>query len=310
MTQPSPPEDNPHHSVRSDYLRNAPPAELFAERPVRSEPARSGGLSYALRRLLTVAIIIFIIGGGVYWKFHNPTPTAPGAIPTIKAEGSYKQRPEQPGGIEIPHQDVQVYQALDNNPAAKPVVEHLLPPPEEPQAPAAVQNPVPAPGAPQVENLTPLPTPTLAPVIATTVAPQPAPAPKAVAVVPVPVAAPKPQPVQAAQVQTIAPAPVAPVPTSMDQVLKDVSKAASGPAIQLASIPDQAAAEAAMEKLQTKYAATLGSAHLRLVKADLGVRGIYYRIQSQPLPVDQANAICSALKNQKAACILVSNVRP
>jgi hypothetical protein len=80
---------------------------------------------------------VLVIGGivcgvGLMHLFDAGDQQASG-IPTIKAEMPIKQRPEQPGGIDIPHQDVTVFQKLDESAEAPAPVEHLLPPPEAPQ---------------------------------------------------------------------------------------------------------------------------------------------------------------------------------
>ena len=67
----------------------------------------------------------------------------------------------------------------------------------------------------------------------------------------------------------------------------------------------QAQAQALKEKLQAKYAGRLGDAALHLERADLGARGVFYRIQSQGLAESDANHICSALKQMNTGCILV-----
>jgi hypothetical protein len=317
------------------------PPELFAERPIRSDFARSSsarhGPPYIVRRFITIFVIFTLIGGGAYWKFSQSTPTVPGEIPTIKAEGSYKQRPEQPGGIDIPHQDVQVYQELDNKGPPPAQVEHLLPPPETPQS-ATVAPPAVAPSAPPPETLTPPPEKVITTATQpTTVAPTPAPTPAPVAttatqpdVSPSPAVAvpPTPTPQPVIKKKASAPTPTKPPQPTLDQVIKDVTAQANASppagttsdvapapaatpstggdtAIQLASIPDQASAQAAMQKLQTQYASILGSTQLRLVKADLGDKGIYYRIQSQPVSETQAKNLCTALKAKNAGCILV-----
>lgn len=317
-------------------MNDPKPPELFAERPVRSDFARGArrGPSYAMRRVITLFVICIIIGSGLYyWKNHRATPSAPEQIPTIKAEGNYKQRPEHPGGIDIPHQDVQVYQSLDNKNAPPPVVEHLLPPPEVPQsntvaprptvvindAPAALESLTPPAAkiettASQLASTTPQPSgPTAAPSASATAA--------AVApVVPTPAAAPAPQPAAVSKAATKA------AQANLDQVFKDIAVKpdsattasttdvenapstvlpAGTTAIQLASIPDKASAQSALNKLQTQYASLLKPTQLRLVKADLGAKGIYYRIQSQPVSEDRAKSLCSALKANKAGCILV-----
>ena len=60
-----------------------------------------------------------------------------------------------------------------------------------------------------------------------------------------------------------------------------------------------------MLNLQEKYSSALNGASLHLARADLGTKGIYYRIQSQPLTEEGANRICSSLKQMNAGCILV-----
>jgi hypothetical protein len=260
------------------------PSELFSsERPVRSDFSRRSGFSYAARRLITLAVLLLIVLGGGSWLWGRVFPSAPGEIPTIKAEGAYKQRPDQPGGIDIPHQDVQVYHEIDGSAGgAKPVLEHMLPPPEVPNVPPpadapAQQNTDVAPQSP-VENLMPQPqTP-----IQTTVSPP------AAAVVPAPA------PVAAAPAVE-PPAAASPVPPAG----KD------GFIIQLAASPDRHAAEDMAQKLQTKYRALLDTAHLHVQRADLGAKGVFYRIQSQPLAEAQAKSICASLKKTNAGCLLV-----
>jgi hypothetical protein len=159
-------------------MMNQSPPELFAERPIRSDFTR--GVSYRVRRIITVSVVATVAILGMYFAFGHKH--APAEIPTITAEGSYKQKPDQPGGMDIPHQDVEVYQALGNNAAPASSVEHLLPQPETPKAPPARPNAVPmdasppatinagmeATGAP--EALTPAAAPVAA--VTTTVSPQ------------------------------------------------------------------------------------------------------------------------------------------
>jgi hypothetical protein len=275
------------------------PPELFTQRPVRSDFARRP--TYRKRRIVTLAVIALLIAGIGYKVFSTHAPRNPEDIPTIKAEaGAWKQKPDQPGGIDIPHQDVQVYQALSESGGDKPPVEHLLPPPETPRPPPILAPATPP--TPAVENaaakktvdvndvLAPAPTP---PVATTIEAPKPA---------PIPTVTPAPA------VQTEAPT----QPLTIESVIQESEKSATtaSPAnshsvIQLASVPDEASAQRMLKTLQARYASILGSHHLRLVKADLGAKGIYYRIQSTPVSENEATSMCAALKQQKAGCILV-----
>lgn len=329
------------------------PPELFTERPVSSDFS-SRGPSYAMRRLLTLAFAVLMIGGGIYWWVGDTPSGNPQDIPIVKADGNYKQRPEQPGGIDIPHQDVQVYQELDANNNDKAQVEHLLPPPETPQI-QANQNPTASiQSAPShIESLIedkPLSgTISTAPVVPTTVS---APVANVPSVAQVPTAvvdttparlsedvqkniiltAPSPVTEQHTQVQPVAISKTAqtvtksPLPAvavspksdslTIEQIIKNVSQnkpsikvgpiiSGKGRIIQLASLPDQAAAQKDMHQLQNKYATVLGATTLHIVRADLA-KGTYYRIQSQTISEQQAQNICASLKKLNAGCILVT----
>ena len=118
-----------------------PSPELFvSERPVHSDYARER--AYARRRIVTLIVLAFVLGGAGYAFWGRGAPN-PADIPTIKAEGAYKQKPTEPGGIDIPHQDVRVYDQLESKKAVAPQIEHLLPPPEVPKEAL----PLPAPAA-------------------------------------------------------------------------------------------------------------------------------------------------------------------
>ena len=315
--------------------------ELFvSERPVRSEYGAER--SYARRRLTTVIVLALALGGAGYAFWGRGAPN-PADIPTIKTEGSYKQKPADPGGIDIPHQDVRVYDQLESKNGTAPQIEHLLPPPETPKETPKETTPAAAPPAPlPTANIAPAtaPVPTSAPVAAVSATPsnvgilpgESAPKPVDTTVAPVPASVPVPSPpVAAVPAPALPPQPPAAAPKaatlSIEQVIKNTtaksptpsatpavasapppkaSPAAGSAAIQLASLPNEAQARAMMEKLQQKYAAKLGSAKLRVVRADLGSRGIYYRIQSQSLAEGEANRVCSSLKQINAGCILVA----
>ena len=320
-----------------------PQRELFvSERPVRSDYGRER--SYARRRVRTLAVVAFVIGGLSYALWGHSAPN-PADIPTIKAEGAYKEKPANPGGIDIPHQDVQVYNELDGKAGggASSQIEHLLPPPEvpkdaprvavpvtpplvaspplvtpsEPVAVAAPPEPVSAP-VPLVQTNQPVAVPpkdeiggamSAVKAVETTVATQPVPvAPSKQVVLPVQkTAPPEAKALSITQIlqETKAPAPASP---SLAPAIAPLPKAVVGAGnvvIQLASTPGEAKAQSLMKDLQSRYASALGGTALHLARADLGARGIYYRVQSSGLAEGDANHICSALKQMNAGCILV-----
>lgn len=128
-------------------MRQSPP-ELFTQRPVRSDFGRRGEPVVNMRRLFMLIALLGIavlIGIAVHSFMKDEAPS--GEVPTIAADGEVKKRPDDPGGLEVPHQDVQVFQQLEKTAtaAASEGVEHLLPPPETPQPQS--EAPVAAPSA-------------------------------------------------------------------------------------------------------------------------------------------------------------------
>ena len=352
-------------------IRQSPP-ELQAQRPVRSDFARrsagSGGLNIKKFAVLGGLVALAVIGGYLASTMGSTEETKPEEIPTVTAETPIKERPEQPGGIDIPHQDVAVFEKLDaaGQTAGQGKVEHLLPEPEKPMDPSQMQaHPeVPVPSAAQQESakISPQPTEPVAadplPPAITEVEPEPA---KTEAAKPEPVKA---EPVkkevakkEAAQsaktvVEKVQAAPVKKVekatkidpveaqkaeaamarlpkelftsnnfvPSSTAQTqqvesVKEASAPVSEPqpvaassgkekSVQLSSSQDEALAEKEMKRLQAKYAGVLGGASLRVVRADLGAKGIYYRVISAPLDEAKAKTVCSDILKMKGSCIV------
>lgn len=264
-------------------------------------------------RLFTIGIVVGVAAIAITLAVMLSGGNSAGETPMIKADTTpYKSKPDQPGGAQIPFQDKLVFNRLDPN--GQPVqAEKLLPEAEQPMntpaaapaplAPAAVTAPppatvaapiavkpveMPAPVAAPVQTVTPqlveetpaAPVATTAPVAKTVVTPKPTPAPV------VTQAAPTPAPVIAAPVTK----PAAPV-------------AAGQVRLQLASIPSAGNAQKALSDLSAKYRSALGGATLSIVKADLGAKGIYYRIQSSGVDSASATRICNSIKAQGGACI-------
>lgn len=76
--------------------------------------------------------------------------------------------------------------------------------------------------------------------------------------------------------------------------------------IQMASLQSQDAADLEWSKLKVSFAEQVGTLDYRIQRADLGSRGIYYRIQAGPVDRASADAICSAIKQRKpGGCLVV-----
>jgi cell division septation protein DedD len=252
-------------------------AELFAD-------AREGEPQPRPRRLLSTMLamlVMLLFGGGLWFAYvygtrHTGSDAPNGDVPLIHAdERPTKIKPERPGGMEIPDRDKLIY-----NPARK-VVEHLLPAPEKPMPRPA---PPPAPLQPQPEASRP-PAGSTSPPPVTPETHQAA--------------------VQTAQPPQQPAAPPGKAPQIQPGAAKPAAAKAAGPRLQLGSVRSEEAARQEWERIKHKNADLLGSLSASPIRADLGDRGIYYRIQTGPV-ADPASAerICSELKQRSIGCII------
>jgi len=248
--------------------------ELFAD-PRDDEPRRRP--RGVLATLLTL-LVMGLFSGGLWFAYIEKTHQAGGGAangdaPLIRAdERPTKVKPEQPGGMQIPDRDKLIYNQT------RPVVEHLLPPPEKPMARPA---PPPPPRPSQTEAVPP-PAATSPPASATPENPQAA----------TQAAPPPPQSAGKA-------APSAPVPS------KPPAAKAGGTRLQLGSLRSEDAARQEWERIRRKNADLLGNISATPMRADLGDRGVYYRIQTGPFAdLAAAERICNELKQRSIGCII------
>lgn len=232
------------------------------------------------RPIVILAIVALIVIFAVVVFLAYKQGLRQGALdnpPIIRADNSpAKEAPVNPGGIQIPHQDRDVYNRLSGS--GEPETddaEHLLPRAEEPLA-------MDTPPAAQLPVTTPAPTmPVGAPAPISPVIPAPAEVPKVA--------------------ETVTPeAPVASAPVAASPA---ASSAAGGYVVQLAAFRDEPSARDAFRKLQSKYPslATLGA---DIQRADLGDKGIYYRLRAGYLSKAQAQSLCGDLSGKGQACFV------
>lgn len=74
--------------------------------------------------------------------------------------------------------------------------------------------------------------------------------------------------------------------------------------MQVAAVDAEGKAAAEWGRLQRKFPELAGLS-MRTVRADLGAKGIFYRIQGGPVDEARAKQICAALAAQGAGCVLV-----
>jgi hypothetical protein len=258
---------------------------------------------------LIVLVVMAAFAGGLWYAYQAGRAHAPGEVPLIRAEeGATKTRPEKPGGMSIPDRDMSIY----SEGRGQAQVEKLLPPPEAPlPRPAAVAPPTPSPALPAQQATAAEQTPPV---------PQAAPAtpvPAIAAPAPQVVPAPLPSPIAAVPAETAPPAPApAPAPTALAPALPPVATAppprpkpapaVTGFRLQLVAVRTAEAARAQWGKIKNANHDLLGGLGASWQRADLGARGIFYRLQAGPI-ADGAKAerICSALRERQITCILV-----
>src|SRR5690242_21871591 len=123
--------------MASDDVMPATPVVDPDERP-RKRAATASVQRPLIIRLLPILIVALALGSftGIvgYYYFAGARGGADGIAPLVKAETKpEKIRPDNPGGMEVPHQDKEIYdKVIAGRTAVPPTAERLLPPPETP----------------------------------------------------------------------------------------------------------------------------------------------------------------------------------
>jgi hypothetical protein len=250
-------------------------AELFAERREREVRPRVRGVVAILAALLVMGFF----AGGLWLAYHEGLRHATGGaagsgeVPLIRAdERPTKVKPEKPGGMEIPDRDKLIYTQK------RAAVEHLLPPPEKPMA---------RPGAPS-SAVQPEPPPLSA---------APPNAPGAVTSAPA-------TPAEPQQIAAKPPTKAAPEsPGAAKSASLQSSPAKTGATrIQLGSVHSEDAARQEWDRIKRTNSDLLGSLSATPVRADLGDKGVFYRIQTGP--ITDAERLCGELRRRNVGCII------
>ena len=202
--------------------------------------------------------------------------------PLIRADKKPdKVRPDQPGGMNVPHQDKTVYDRVAPENGEK-QVEQMLPPPEEPVARPTEPSAPSAAAGPSTS--------------AETKAPDSKPAETKPAEQ-------KPNGKKAAAPKAAAPSIAAAPPSAAE---KPAQTASGGYRVQLAALESEEAAAQTIARLKSSNADLLGNVPLAIQRADLGAKGIYYRVQSAPVgDAAAAKALCDSLRGRKVGCLIV-----
>lgn len=280
-----------------------------SSRPVPSQPEPR--MSSPKKTIAAVVALgaVAAFGVGIWFAYDQGVKRgASGAPPLVRAEqGPAKIAPENPGGMQVPNQDKQIYERIGGNPPPSGAgqTERLLPPPERPSAtatapnqsvtvpmrptPNAVPNQAPSPQA-AIPNRTDAPS--AMPIPAAPGQPQP--------LTPPPAANPAPAPAQSAAAPAPKPAPAAAPAPSVTALPGGSAK------VQLASLKDRAAAQSTWNQLQKKYGDLLGGLSPSYEDIEIPGKGSFVRLQAGPLKDrNAAQSVCEQLTAKKQGCIVV-----
>lgn len=248
-------------------------------------PGRRGKLLGAFVALVAVAGFV-----GIAWYATNQGQKDSAAVvPMIRADKSpIKILPAKPGGMEVPNQDKLIFMQIAPD-EKQTKVERLLPPPEKP---------MPKPTPPQTGKAAPsVPAPPKSEDIVAAAKTPPASQPK----LPKPVA-------PTAKVES----PAKPAPQAKETEIaaardsKPPPPAAKGEVlIQLGAFKDEAVATKAAVRIAARHKTLLSELTVRAVRADLGARGIFYRLRAGPLADQAAADLCAKLKARNQGCMVV-----
>ena len=244
-------------------------------------------------RILGALLVMSVFAGGLWFAYFEGARHAGGsgdngAIPLIRADAQpIKVKPAEPGGMHVPDRNMLIY----SEGQGRPEVEHLLPPPEQPMAlPFA---PPPSGSAPSA----PPPSATAAPAQPTGAAtPGSGPAQPANAAHPEMSVVRSPEnPRLGPQAQQARPQSARPEP-----------EPAGGLRLQLGAVRSAGMARAEWDRLKRTNPDLLGHLTAVAVRADLGDKGVYYRIQTGPIgDAATAERVCGELRQRHLGCIIV-----
>ena len=311
---------------RFGYGTAKPQTDVYVD--PKAGPRARGKRGRSLLPVLVAGSAVILFAGFMWISYTRHPHLRPGEVPIISADtGPIKTKPDDPGGMDIPFKDTTVYEELGGSKTHRTstATEHLLQPPEQPlPKPEAPSAPVPA-APPKAADAAPAPNADILPLPPAEPGAESAPAasdPDAAALAPLEApqtdastAAPAPPPASPPDAGTLLPPPPPSKPPHAEKPLSATvavtpaakpSPAASTSgnyAVQLGAFKDEAMATAEWQRLKAAHPEVLGSLSPLVERADLGAKGIWYRLKAGPLPQDTAKKTCVTLKSANVTCI-------
>ncbi|WP_084418626.1 SPOR domain-containing protein [Henriciella litoralis] len=252
--------------------------------------------------ILALALGVLLVFGAVVWNtYSHGVRSDDGALPMVVADQQpYKRVPDERGGIQIDDLDNRLYDALDGStrpPAVRQVAAnndgYLRGAPPRDLRPSASPEPKatePASESPAVsgDDLPPIQNQATEPAIET------APV-QSVNVMPTEVTPAEPEPA------------MAPEPELRGEPDHRFAFVPGGEyLVQISAVRTHEAAEAAWSTASKRHPDIFSGAHMSIQKADLGAKGIFYRLRAGAFGSrDGATKFCSAFKANGGDCIVI-----
>lgn len=132
------PEDNKNEDFLNEFRQKISTQDRTSFEEKRNEMKRS-------KSVFIGAVSGVALAGVVGWFVLSPqySQNSSSEIPVIRRpQTAIKVQPTEPGGMEILNQDKSIYDIIDKKSGNEPVVENLLPPPEQPKLPVIAAQPI------------------------------------------------------------------------------------------------------------------------------------------------------------------------
>lgn len=132
------PEDNKNEDFLNEFRQKISTQDSTSFEEKRNEMRRS-------KSVFIGAVSGVALAGIVGWFVLSPqySQNSSNEIPVVRRpQTAIKVQPTEPGGMEILNQDKSIYDIIDKKSGNEPVVENLLPPPEQPKLPVIAAQPI------------------------------------------------------------------------------------------------------------------------------------------------------------------------
>lgn len=246
----------------------------------------------SMSRLLKIIIgtgFIIILSLIIWASWPDGQGNSDESVPIVRADtNEYKVEPEDRGGMPIPNKDSTIFEAMERNSEPEKKVESLLEDTEQPMKKEEVFVEGGIPEMP-IADVSEPPSETIVPSQENIIEDKPVP----------PVIE---KVIEEKKVDVIATLKKDAGTDKPKPIEKPVAK--GNTYIQLASVKSDADAKTKWTQLKSKYA-SLKPLNLRVNRADLGAKGIFFRVQAGPMSADSAASTCAKVKSAGGDCLVV-----